>query len=262
MLRNYFKFAWRNIRLHSAYFAINVVGLSCGICGSLIIYLIVHYELSYDRFHPDKDRIYRIVATQHDPQGKENHIGGTIDALPMAMRDQLTGFQSVATFHNYTARVTIPDGSREAKQFDATEAGVEVSPIIIAEPHKYFGSLPLEDVMGREVYYNDSLHLVVSGIVKDWEKNTDFSFKDFISFATIDHSILRKEIDLKNWGNWNPTTQGFVKLSKGVSPRQIESQLPAFLKEHLPDMPGYITALHFQPLTDIHFDESYKDVYS
>jgi putative ABC transport system permease protein len=294
MIKNYFKTAWRSIARNKVYTAINILGLSLGICACLIIYLITSFELSYDTFHPDKDRIYRIVSNMQNPEGKRNGLGFTIGPLPIAMRSELSGFESVSAFFNYSAKVTIPNGKNEPVKFDAPKEGEEVSPVIVAEPqyfelfkyqwlqgnastalkepfkvvlsenevHKYFGSEPLDKVMGRQIIYNDSLRLTVSGIVKDWNKNTDFGFKDFISLATVSHSFLKNDIDLSNWEMWGYDNQGFVKLAKGVTPAQIEKQFPKFIKNHIKMSPGGKMELSLQPLSDIHFNANYEDAYS
>ena len=64
MFRNYLKIAWRSIARNRVYTAINVLGLSLGVCACLVIYLVTSFELSYDTFHPGKDRIYRITTSQ------------------------------------------------------------------------------------------------------------------------------------------------------------------------------------------------------
>jgi hypothetical protein len=60
MLSNYLKIAWRNMARRKIYTIINVMGLALGISACMVIYLVAHHELSFDTFHPDKDRIYRI----------------------------------------------------------------------------------------------------------------------------------------------------------------------------------------------------------
>jgi putative ABC transport system permease protein len=298
MYKNHFKIAWRNISRHKGYAIINILGLSLGICASLIIYLITSFELGYDSFHPDKDRIYRLVAVQEDNLGKKEGSGVMIPPLPLILREELTGFETVAEFHHYYARVTIPQAGGEPRRFDAARSGEELSPVIIAEPqyfdlfkyrwlagnpslamtapfkvvlseqeaYKYFGRMPPEKMIGKDLFYGDvwrmdSLHVTVSGIVKDWDKNTDLAFKDFISSASIGHSFLKEEIQLEHWGNWSPTTQGFVKLAKGVTPEQVEKQFPQFLTRHVPPYPGHTTELRLQPLSDLHFNSFYRDQY-
>lgn len=209
MIRNYVITAWRNIRRNKLYAAINVLGLSLSICACLIIYLITSFELRFDTFHPDKDRIYRIVSTFTDDQGKKNDMAAAVSPMPEAIRNELTGFETVTMFNNVTLRVTIPNARNEPKKFDAP---ADYSPILIAEPQyfeifkyqwlagspktalnepfkvvlsvnevqKYFGDIMPKEAIGRDVFYNDSLHVTVSGIVKDWNRPTDFAFKDFI----------------------------------------------------------------------------------
>ncbi|HEY5393220.1 MAG TPA: ABC transporter permease, partial [Hanamia sp.] len=61
MIKNYFKTAWRNIIRNKAFSIINVFGLSIGISAALVIFLIVHYEFSFDKFEKDQSQIYRVV---------------------------------------------------------------------------------------------------------------------------------------------------------------------------------------------------------
>jgi putative ABC transport system permease protein len=294
MFRNYLKIAWRNISRNKAYTTINVLGLSLGICACLIIYLITSFELSYDTFHPEKDQIYRIVTSMQDPQGKTSEGASGIAALPIALRKELSGFEAVTGFCNYFAKVTIPGTDKREKKFLAPKDGEENSPVIVAEPQyfkifqyrwllgkpstalnepfkvvlseqearKYFGNGPLDKAMGKEVIYNDSLRLTVSGIVQDWDEHTDFGFKDFISFATVPHSFLKKDIDLQSWTMWDFDTQGYVKLAKGVTPAQVEKQFPQFIKAHIKLRDNTKIQLSLQPLADIHFDNRYQDAYS
>ena len=62
MLLNYLKIAWRNLQKHRFLSVLNIVGLSVGICCFLLIALYISNELSYDKYHVNNDRIYRINA--------------------------------------------------------------------------------------------------------------------------------------------------------------------------------------------------------
>jgi putative ABC transport system permease protein len=104
MLFHQLKTAWRNLIRQKGYTLINVLGLSVGIGASLVIYLITSHELSYDRFHPDTDRIYRLVANHRDEQHKGDGLGYMIRPLPLALRNELTGFEQVTEFHHYYGR--------------------------------------------------------------------------------------------------------------------------------------------------------------
>ena len=61
MLKNYLKIAFRNIKRHKGYSFINIAGLATGIACSILIYLFVAHELSYDKFHDQADNIYRLA---------------------------------------------------------------------------------------------------------------------------------------------------------------------------------------------------------
>ena len=66
MLKNYIKIAWRNITRNRSHAIINVTGLAIGIAASLLIFIVVKYELSYDAFQKNYNCIYRIVTgTKH-----------------------------------------------------------------------------------------------------------------------------------------------------------------------------------------------------
>ncbi len=66
MIKNYFKIAWRNIARHKGYSAINIFGFAIGIAACLLILQYVSFELSYENFHVNKERIYRVQQDRYD----------------------------------------------------------------------------------------------------------------------------------------------------------------------------------------------------
>ena len=98
---------------------------------------------------------------------------------------------------------------------------------------KYFGNIPLADMIGKTVIYDDSLQVHVSGIVKDWDQKTDFGYTDFISVSTATHSYEKSQIPTEDWNSLSPhRANAFVKLAKGVTAAQINQRLADFLKSH------------------------------
>ena len=120
---------------------------------------------------------------------------------------------------------------------------------------KYFGNIPLEKMIGKKVVYEDSLQVNVSGIVKDWNENTDFGYTDFISITTATHSFLKNQIPTDDWSSLSPhRSMAFVKLAKGTTAAQVNARFAAFIKEHVKlHNPGSKLSMYLQPLTDIHF---------
>ena len=66
MFKNYLKIAWRNVKRHKAYSGINIFGLAIGIASCLLILQYVSFELSYENFQVNKDRIYRVQQDRYD----------------------------------------------------------------------------------------------------------------------------------------------------------------------------------------------------
>jgi len=98
MFNNYFIIALRNFWRNKVFSLINIVGLAIGICASLVIYLVVSYDFSFDKFEKDRDRIYRIVSTMHFPD-QEFKNSGVPMPIPPAVHTEVTGIEVTAPFH-------------------------------------------------------------------------------------------------------------------------------------------------------------------
>jgi len=283
MFKNYFKTALRHFNRHKLYTAINVTGLAMGICGCLVIYLIASFEFSFDTFHPDKNRIFCIDAsTTGDSHPGENHWNSVPAPLPDAMRREMSGLEKVAAFQHYNPKVKITQGNKIIKSFDETE-GIIVQPdyfdilqytwlsgnkktslnepmtvvLTLSKAKTYFGDLSPDEMIGKIITYDDSLKVTVTGILQDWNKNSDFNFSDFISFSTINSSFLKNQIPLDNWFNLDSRSQALIKLPVGVEPSQIDAQFPSFIKRHLDPDPHTKLHILLQPFTGIHFHREY-----
>src|ERR1043165_8095134 len=107
MIRNYFKIAWRNLLRHKAYSAINITGLAVGIAACLLIFVVVQYELSYDKFQKNYSRIYRIVSsTKHTDGSEENNPGVPVPAMAQ-LKTEIPQFEKITAIHStYGSQVT------------------------------------------------------------------------------------------------------------------------------------------------------------
>jgi ABC-type antimicrobial peptide transport system permease subunit len=251
---------------------------------------VCHFELSFDNFHPDKDRIYHVG--QKDPI-TTGIVSRVPPAMPAALRYEIAGLESVASFYLYDASIMVPTNGKGIQTYSSGIEGGDETSVIITDPHyfdifkfdwlagspstslqdplkvvlseskvrKYFASLPLDKIIGKELIYNDSLIVRVSGIVKDWDKNTDFPYTELISRSSINSSSFLKSTysDPDAWGDvsHNPHPWCVVKFSKNATRAQINNQMSAFVKRHMPDNPNKLTFL-FQPLSDIHFNADYS----
>ena len=287
MIKSYFKIALRGFRRHKLFTLINVVGLSIGISAALVIYLIVHFDFTFDKFHKDSASIYR-VTTDYSFAGEVGHNSGVTMALPGAVRTEATGVDIVAPFYIYGQQdVIIPDGPvtnhklkkqegiifADAQYFNLIHYdwlagsaktalnGPNQVVLTSAKAKIYFPKLEYSEMIGKQVIYDDSLKTTVSGIVAPITENTDFAFNDFISYITgTSDRYIKDQFEMTQWGNTNSSSQLFIKLSDKASAAQVEKQLNVMLKAHNPPKPedkGNTQGFHLQSINDIHFDQVY-----
>src|ERR1700749_2087987 len=109
MIKNYFKIAFRNFWRHKLFTLINIVGLSIGISASVVIYLIVHYDFTFDKFHKEGDRIYR-VTTKYTYQGLPADNPGVCGPMFGAVKTDVSGIDIAAPILRLSQpNVLIPD---------------------------------------------------------------------------------------------------------------------------------------------------------
>jgi len=287
MIKNYFKTAWRNFRRNKIFSLINISGLAIGISSALVIYLIVQFEFSFDKFRKDKDRIYRIVSDMTFPGGSVFKNSGVPMPMAKALRSDITGIEMATHFvTTYQAKVSVPfAGGQSPAEFKKQNqivyadefyflffdydwlAGSQQSAlkdpfqVVLTESRakNYFGNLSATDIIGKQIIYNDTIKTTVAGIVKDPdEKATDFRFKEFISLATVMTTGLKDHFGGDEWSSITSDSQLFIKLGKGTTPKQVEAQLPGLRKKYLKATEGKDdTYNHLQALTEMHFNADY-----
>jgi predicted permease len=288
MFKNYFKTAFRNFQRNKIFSIINVFGLSIGISAALVIFLIVHYEFNFDRFEKDQNRIYRVVIDAKF-NGIEGHNAGVQAPLSNAIQNEVTGVDLIVPFRQFegdaTAKVSIATKSEAVplvikKQDKIIFTNPQYFQLLnyhwmagsqktaLADPfsvvltqsraQQYFPNISPQNVIGRQINYNDNLTATVSGVVKDLDEQTVFNAAEFISYATIAKTSLQKDFMMDSWNGW--FTQLYIRLSKNTSPERTEGQLETLLNKYDKDAnknPALQIAFHLQPLKDIHFDSKY-----
>lgn len=286
MIKNYIKIAFRNFWRHKLFTLINVIGLSIGISAALVIYLIVNYDFTFDKFHLEGDRIYRVV-TNSSYQGDYNYNSGVCGPLPGVVKTQVTGIDNSAPFYTlYGPNVSIPGKGNTTLKFKLQEniiladgryfklfnykwlAGEAKSAldapnqvvITSEQAKKYFPLLPYNQLIGKIINY-DTIITTVTGIVETLKKNTDFTFHDFISYSTgTVNKDLSGQLQLTEWESTNSASQLFVKLSPLTSIARVEKQINDLLKKNDPPRPenkGNFREFRLQKLNDLHFSEKY-----
>lgn len=288
MIKSYFTIAFRNFLKHKSFTLINISGLAIGISASLVIYLIVQFEFSFERFRKDNDRIYRIVSDMTFPGESTMKNSGVPIPLPAAVKTDIAGIESVAHFvTTWETNVKVPSrGGQSTAEFKNQQQIIYAdenyfslfqynwlagsAQTALKEPYKvvlteekakaYFGTTSPQDIIGREVIYDDSIKVTVAGIVQQpVQKATDIRFKEFISLPTMMKTGVYNIFGGDEWNSINSASQVFIKLKAGASTARITQQLAALRKKYVKkeDLESDATVHYLQPLTDIHFNAEY-----
>jgi len=257
MFRISLKVTFRNIKKHTIHSFTNISGLSIGLACSLLIMIWVQHELSYDRFHENADRLYRVVYSSDDGELHGRYLPGPLAAY---LREHFPEFNSTTGFRSWETKIAFDN-----KSFPSIGSYVDPSflsmfsfPFEKGEPKtalsnpnsiiitknlatKLFGR---DDPMGKTVSYNsgasDDIPLTVTGILKDIPQNSHLQFDFLLSFEIIYDWM-------KTWRNKN--VFAYVLLEKNIIPEEVNQKISGVLKAHKYDSN---LNLHLQSIKRVH----------
>jgi putative ABC transport system permease protein len=288
MFSNYFKSAWRNIRAHKSYATINIFGLAVGIAACLLIFVVVHFETSYDHFQSNLNQISRVVATYTNPTTHEitGHQGFVSPNMATAIRNDIPSIRKVAqVWYVGGAQIHIPIPGKDL----ADEKRVKASDGIFFADPELFGMFdytwltgdakrlnePNTCVLGESfanTFFGDwkksmgqtlqmwsfRVPMQVVGVYKDLPGNTDMEVRMGVSYETF----RKINTGMFNEPDWSVTpwpSECFVLLPAGSSPDQYQAQLQNVVKKYYPPVMNgnQHVSLSFQLLKDLHLNEDF-----
>lgn len=275
MIKNYFIVAWRNIFRNRVFSLINISGLAIGLTVGFLIFQYVRFELSYDRFNANADRIYRVPIEYKESQTFTGASATNHPGLGPAMKAEFPEIESFArlvrtgvfmttftlSYDEHPERPAIFNESRvyladadlltifsfPLIEGDAPTALSEPNAIVLPETtaRKYFGR---EKALGKTLSLNREIQLKVTGVMKDLPANSHLQFDILLSLKTLSNNFGE--------GVWTwPEFYNYVLLTKEANPKAVEAKFPAFIDKYL----GAIMKEHkfrnsfsLQRITDIH----------
>lgn len=285
MLRNYLKIAFRNVWKNKMFSMINILGLSIGLSAAFVIGAMVFYDLTFDKFHTDGDRIYRVATAFKSPDGDFYNAGVTVPLAQALVDLEMKELSAVAPL--FTAFPLHVQNKNTEHLFKNPEFVIYTDPSYfkvfeyhwlagnnenaLEEPNtvvlsqkratKYFPNQELENIIGKSVIYNDTISATVTGIVDNFKQRTDIVFEEFISLKTAATQDMTNAVNEANWNNTSSASQLFIKLSENTNPLEVQKTLDQIAKDHDdPEMVaiGRTSAYHLQPLDDIHLNPNYN----
>lgn len=280
MIKNYLRIALRNIARHKVFAAINISGLAIGIASCLLLFTVIKYELSYDKFQLAYNRIYHVATQDKFSDGFKYNPGIPMPALE-ALRLDIPEVISGALYASYGSQVTVPaaaiDNISADKKF-IEESGnflcdrqlfeifhfnwLSGSPSVLNEPNvtvlskkraeKYFGDW--KNAIGKTLKLDNKITVRVAGILQDMPGNTDFPLNLVTSFETLKRNPELDE-SLTQWGSTSSNFQVFMLLPEKVSAQRINAELIEFSKKHYKNRNKKNERINYlQPLSEVHFD--------
>jgi len=267
MIRNYLKIAFRNMRKQKAYTLITIGGLSAGTICCLLIFMYVARETSYDRHHPDNDRVFRVVEEIKSGASTRTFAAAGFPLAPALkaeypeveesarvrlVRDRLFEYGEKQF---YEPRVFFVDKDiLRILSFTLIEGDPQTA---LARPNaavltramarKYFGANP---AVGQTIKYNGQILLEITGVLQDTPATTHLKADWLVSLDTLRASLGQT---LENWHVTIAFT--YIKLKPMTVPARFEQSLIGLADRHVGEqLKSFGQAYRYilQPVADIH----------
>jgi len=256
MIGNYFKIAFRNLFKDGFYSFINIFGLSVGITACLLILLYVSNELSYDKFHKDSDRIYRVTTKAMMSESEILYVGVSPAPLADRLRNDIEEIESITRLISFSETIKYKEIVFKENRmlyadstfFDVFDFNVEQGDpnTMLRDPYsivlteetaiRYFGTHKVQSGTALDEKLkigNDSYQ--VTGILENIPENSHFTFDLLVSMSTFSDAL--NPIYL----NMNYFT--YLKLRDGVNPVQLDEKLRNIVMTHV--VPQVVAYMNF-----------------
>ncbi len=290
MFKNYFKTAFRSLSRNRNYTIINIAGLAVGIAVCMMIFIIIQFQTSFDDFHTNKDRVYRVLTESHHADaGNITYEKNVPFQMPTGLKTEFPQLEQVAPVyasHNDELQV-LDDNGMPVKNFKEQSGVFYTSPSFfkmfnfpllagsyesLKDPNNvlltkeiaetYFGDWKLAVgktikiqgyySMGAGLFQFPATALKVSGVLATIPANTDFQLKLVVAWGTDFTGDAQYGFQQPGWNGTAPDFGCYVLLPQNLSASNFNQQLSAYAqKVQSGDNKDSYT---IQPISDVHYD--------
>ncbi len=267
MFKNFVKVIFRNLLRRRFFAALNIAGLSIGTACCVVIYLFITTEMSYDKFHSDGEKIFRVVR-QSNINGMPYNIGVTSGPYAEALRqdygERIQSTTRALTFNSVIKHETKTYIEEKLLVADPNFFEFFSYPLAIGDPaqvlsdpnnivvskafaKKYFGT---DDPIGKPLRMDDQYDLVVTGILEDLPYRTHLQF-DAVGSA----ALISNETWFNDW--WANSFNTYIKVANEADAEFLNKSFPDFMEKYLGAdfvRVGNKTGLVLERLHDIYFN--------
>lgn len=263
MLQNLIKTALRNILKDFGYSSLNIIGLTLGIASALFLIVYVADEISYDRYHVNADRIYRVSSHMHETDDEFTWIVAQIPFAPQVVKDY-PEIQAAVRFINfnrapfkYNDKEFVEDNffyvdtavfdvfSYKFIKGDPKSALMEPNTMVLTQTvaTKYFGT---EDPIGKVLVSGNESYRI-TGVIQDVPRNSHFRFDGLSSRKTLPSDFVG------SWGNFGVFT--YLLLPENFDAKAFEVKIQEMYKKYMAQIfepLGISVEYILEPITKIH----------
>ncbi len=264
MFKNYLKTTIRNIIKHKGYSLINIVGLTLGLALFILIASYVQFEFSFDKFHKNYDRIYRVEV---DFDGKGQLLAFSHVPLgPVLVKEYPEFLQNVRILNmgpnqllSYNEDIKFYEGrgwwaentffdifSYRLIHGDPKTALIEPFSIVLSQDlaEKYF---PGENPLGKIIRFNNNYDCTVTGIIENCPENSHIQYNYLISYSSY-KTIVNSDY----FNEWHRIANfNYVILSEQASLSEINEKIRDVIRKNFrEDVPSHV---YLKPLSQFHF---------
>ena len=267
MLKHFLLTGFRNFWRNKSATVLNILGLAIGLTTVILIMEYVVNELSYDRFHKNKEKIYRVIINE-EKDAEITPMEYLTAAVGPSMVEEFPEVSKMVRFVNPTgAYLDFGDKNYPVSDLSYADSAlfdvfsfklIKGDPLkALSEPYQIVLTESLaqqifgqDDPLFKVVRLNGRENLMITGIMEDFPSNSHLRFGALVSFSTL---YLDKNLFLDWNGGWNYLT--YVMLGEGANPEALKQKFPDFMEKNINYIyrpAGFILHLDLQPLTRIY----------
>jgi putative ABC transport system permease protein len=276
LLKNYFLSLTRNAVRDKFFSLLNLLGLAVGITASILIFIFIQDQVTFDRHNENFERIYRLEGDFYISE-KQDLTAITQIPLGPTLKDEFPEIIEQARIlpqrDLYFERGEDTFKEDSIMWADSTIFKVFSIPFIAGNPgtaliepftmvvseslaHKYFGN---ENALGESMKALDGSNYTIVGIFEDLPQNVHLRFNGLLSVATIEERIGSERFNDRSASSfWNVATYTYVLMAENTTPDMVLSKFPDFYDKYMAELGSQINAsfkLRITPLADVHFQK-------
>jgi len=276
MIKNYLTTAIRNLWRNKLFTIITLTGLSVALTSATIIFLYIRHETSFDKFHQDRERTYRINIME-DYNTEMVYYGCTQFPLAVLLRTSFADYRFTRLYNEPSQEVTIGEKVIKVENilhadslffdfFDyewitgsPAQSLDNIHSVALTEStaKKLFGN---QDPMGKIISLKTDYDFTVTGILKDPPKNSSQPFSMVVPLGFLNKEYLEPNID--RWSITISHVETYVQLPAGTDPRIFEKKMNEVIQDNIESRITQNSIYLLQPIDEIHYTPDFENIHN